>query len=198
MQATTGGGDWGVISEPLIRVGAYYYALFLFFIVFVILALLNILTGIFVDRAFKAVADDKDGMALEKLHTDRAVVRDLCRLYCAMTGEDIDSPATISSDTFQLFMGSPVMRARLAVLDLEIWDSHQFFKMLCSISKSHDVDLQSFVTGCMQLRGQAKRLTLQAVHQDVQRMKKTVKDQLRYARTNHSLGDSITPRPVVF
>mmetsp|Transcript_59838 Transcript_59838/g.104091 ORF Transcript_59838/g.104091 Transcript_59838/m.104091 type:complete len:96 (-) Transcript_59838:26-313(-) len=95
-------------------------------------------------------------------------------------------------------MGSPVMRARLAVLDLEIWDSHQFFKMLCSISKSHDVDLQSFVTGCMQLRGQAKRLTLQAVHQDVQRMKKTVKDQLRYARTNHSLGDSITPRPVVF
>lgn len=177
MKATTGGGDWGTIAEPLLEVAPFYYSLFLFFIIFVFLALLNILTGIFVDRAFKAVADDKDGMALEKLYTDRAVVADLCRLYCAMTGEDIDAPVSISSDTFHTFMSSPVMRARLAVLDLEIWDAEQFFKMLCSISRSHDVDLQSFVTGCMQLRGDAKRITMQAVLADVQRIKRTLSTQ---------------------
>merc|ERR1719440_799985 len=55
-QASTGGADWWTLAEPLEDVGRIYHGLFLFFIGFVILALLNILTGLFVDRAMKGVA----------------------------------------------------------------------------------------------------------------------------------------------
>jgi len=171
-KASTGGEDWGAVAEPLMEAGGTYYGLYLFFIGFCYLALMNILTGLFVDRTFKAVAHDHDGLALEKLHADRGVVADLCRLYCAMSGADIDAPSTITMDTFRDFLSSPVMRARLSVLDLEVWDSGQFFEMLTSISRTNELDLQSWVTGCMQLRGFARRISLQALHADVQRLKK--------------------------
>lgn len=174
-QASTGGKDWADVADPLDAIGHAYYVLFLIFIAFVLIALLNILTGIFVDRAFKAVANDKDGMALEHLHQDRQVVADLCRLHCAITGKDIDAGATISADAWRQFTGSPVMRARLAVLDLEIWDSSQFFNMLTSINGKKEVDLPDFVVGCMQLRGLAKRVSTQAIHADLKMMRKTLR-----------------------
>ena len=65
-KATTGGIDWGEMAEPMWEAGYFYYFLFLFFIAFAILALLNILTGLFVDRAMRGVAEDKDGMVLER------------------------------------------------------------------------------------------------------------------------------------
>jgi len=191
-KASTGGADWGDVAEPLLLCGYTYYGLFLFFIAFVILALLNILTGLFVDRAMRGVAEDKDGMAIEKLHSDRAVVADLCKIFCAMTGEDVDTSSTISQERFQQFLSSPVMRARLAVLDLEIWDSENFFKMLTSISQTSDIDLATFVTGCMQLRGPAKRVNLQAVHSEVRNVKQHVKagHHFQHELGRHLLGGS--------
>jgi len=162
-KASTGGADWGEIAHPLEDAGHFYYSLFLFFIAFVILALLNILTGLFVDRAMKGVAEDKDGMVLERLHSDRVLVTDLCRLFCGMTGEDLDGDSTISETRFINFLRSPVARARLSVLGMDIWDSAQFFQLLVATSGADEIDLQGWVTGCMQLRGFAKRLSMQHV-----------------------------------
>merc|ERR1712139_13625 len=87
------------------------------------------------------------------------------------------------------------MRARLGVLDLDIWDSSDFFKMLASISGNEEVDLASFVTGCMQLRGAARRLTMQAVHADVIEVKKLLKQSFeRQVSPGSPVADPTTSR----
>lgn len=176
-KASTGGIDWEDAAEPLTDCGHFYYGLFLFFIAFVLLALLNILTGLFVDRAMRGVAEDKDGMAISKLKADRKVVADLCRIFCAMTGEDIEKDCKITAEHFKEFVSHPVMRARLAVLDLEIWNAQHFFDMLTGMSpsRSEEVDLVTFVTGCMQLRGPVKRINLHSVHEDLRKLKKGIR-----------------------
>merc|ERR1719324_1358733 len=57
-------------------------------------------------------------------------------------------------------MSSPAMRARMAVLGLEIWDSRDFFEMLKGLGNTEKVDLRTFVSGCMQMRGPAQRITM--------------------------------------
>merc|ERR1719482_1807022 len=95
-KATTGGQDWGDVSDTLFDCGKFYYCLFLFFIAFIILALLNILTGIFVDRAMRATAEDKDGEAISKLEADREAVRDLCKLHCVISGKAVEDKGKIT------------------------------------------------------------------------------------------------------
>jgi hypothetical protein len=177
-KATTGGADWGDVSDTLSDVGRVYYCLFLFFIAFIILALLNILTGIFVDRAMKASAEDKDGEALTRLNEERDAVADLCRLHCVISKSEVEDKARITRQQFEDNMASPAMRARFAVLGLEIWDSKQFFEMLTALAESEDVDLRSFVAGCMQMRGPSQRLGLQTVAHKLNMLTKVVKQRL--------------------
>eukprot|EP00747_Dinoflagellata_sp_TGD_P028327 gnl/TRDRNA2_/TRDRNA2_133196_c1_seq1.p1 gnl/TRDRNA2_/TRDRNA2_133196_c1~~gnl/TRDRNA2_/TRDRNA2_133196_c1_seq1.p1 ORF type:complete len:721 (-),score=106.39 gnl/TRDRNA2_/TRDRNA2_133196_c1_seq1:31-2193(-) len=59
-KAITGGADWGDLAEPLKHAGYHYYLLFLFYVSFLTFAVLNVLTGIFVDVAMKCSEDDPD------------------------------------------------------------------------------------------------------------------------------------------
>ncbi len=56
--------------------GDLYFVLFLLFTAFILLAVLNIMTGIFVDRAIRISSEDRDGLILEKLHNERKMVED--------------------------------------------------------------------------------------------------------------------------
>merc|ERR1719272_1386854 len=50
-KALLGGQSWGETLDPLVHVGPMCVVLFLLFISFSILALLNVVTGVFVDQA---------------------------------------------------------------------------------------------------------------------------------------------------
>merc|ERR1719230_649343 len=49
--AITGGDDWANIGDPLRKVGDHYYVIFLFYISVLFFAILNIVTGIFLQNA---------------------------------------------------------------------------------------------------------------------------------------------------
>merc|ERR1719443_335117 len=54
-QAISGGNDWSQFATPLRAVGEHYYLAFLFFILFLCFAVLNILTGVFIDGAQQSI-----------------------------------------------------------------------------------------------------------------------------------------------
>mmetsp|Transcript_91535 Transcript_91535/g.144652 ORF Transcript_91535/g.144652 Transcript_91535/m.144652 type:complete len:757 (-) Transcript_91535:32-2302(-) len=174
-KSTTGGVDWGDVADVLYDMGIAYYSMFLFFIAFIILALLNILTGIFVDSAMKVTAEDKDGEAVAKLAAERSTVLDLAKLHCVLSGKNVEDNGTITLDQFEICMASPAMRARFSVMGLEIWDSKEFFQQLVVLGDSEEVDLRTFVAGCMQMRGSAQRLGLQTLIGQVSHLIELVK-----------------------
>jgi len=65
--AVTGGADWEVLAAPIREAGEYYFILFMFYIAFTAFAVLNVLTGLYVDTATKVSEMDNDAVE-DELH----------------------------------------------------------------------------------------------------------------------------------
>merc|ERR1739847_141184 len=83
----------------------FYYGVFIFFIAFVIIAALNILTGVFVEQAMTIGKNDTHGHIMEEVDRERTLVKDFARLFFSIKGEKkIDTNATISLEEFEAYM----------------------------------------------------------------------------------------------
>merc|ERR1719235_1635114 len=82
-QSTSGGQDWASLCAPLKSTGLGYYYLFIFYLNFQSIALLNVVLGVFVDTAMKAAGTD----------------------HAAVLAEDADERATLAVDILKLFRG---------------------------------------------------------------------------------------------
>jgi len=63
--AVTGGADWEILAVPIREAGEYYFFLFLFYIAFTAFAVLNVLTGLYVDNATKISEMDNESVEEE-------------------------------------------------------------------------------------------------------------------------------------
>merc|ERR1712039_132963 len=93
MQSTTGGKDWGLIYKELAEHGGLIAAVFLFFIFFFAIAMWNIMTSVFVDKALRLAQPDLESQALEKSMQDLMDCEELCSLVreSDSTGEGLIS-----------------------------------------------------------------------------------------------------------
>merc|ERR1719326_397172 len=57
--STTGGMDWSDAADVLWPIGPFYYIVFLFYVSVVSFAIVNLITGLFVDGAMKAAEKDR-------------------------------------------------------------------------------------------------------------------------------------------
>merc|ERR1719272_1555734 len=64
--ATTGGDDWSNLCDSLHKTGEGYYLVFLLFVIILFFAVLNIVTGIFLQNAEKASQRDLSNVAREE------------------------------------------------------------------------------------------------------------------------------------
>jgi hypothetical protein len=157
----TGGEDWKNYYELLGITGMFSTGVFLFFIAFTNIALLNILTGLFIESALKLAEPDHESKALSLRKQQIRSIVHLTNL-CA---EHLDSgDGTIDPERFANAMAeNGSMRAYLEALGLEVFDVDLFFRMLQEASPETDVPIDSFVQGCMRMRGNASSLDMQAL-----------------------------------
>merc|ERR1711920_119826 len=80
-QAVTGGENWIEYYEVVELLGNLYAAIFVVFIFFFLYAVLNIITSVFVDRAFRLAMPDLEEHLFEKRAQDH---QDVERLLEAM------------------------------------------------------------------------------------------------------------------
>eukprot|EP00403_Amphidinium_massartii_P023511 CAMPEP_0178388306 /NCGR_PEP_ID=MMETSP0689_2-20121128/9521_1 /TAXON_ID=160604 /ORGANISM="Amphidinium massartii, Strain CS-259" /LENGTH=688 /DNA_ID=CAMNT_0020008697 /DNA_START=139 /DNA_END=2201 /DNA_ORIENTATION=- len=198
-EAATGGEDWDIFYTPMKRTGVFNSCLYIFFIGFIQIALLNILTGIFVESAMKLAQPDRETLALEQRKREIIEADEMTRLCEEM---DMDQSGTINAAEVGAVLRSRRMRAHLAVLGLEIRDAEMFFGMLASATENHEVDIHSFVSGCMRMKGNATSLDLQGLGFQTAMLQKIAKHHYEdlLMRLNHvsaALGvDLPPPRPV--
>jgi len=161
-KATTGGSDWeNLFDDPIIeRMGALNIGLFIFLIAFIQVALLNILTAVFVENALKLAQPDRDQQALEQRKKELAEAQEL-RSLCETI--DLDNSGTINPNQFCANFRQGKLRAHLQVLGLHIKDAEVFYELLLADGEAKEVEIEDFVAGCMRLRGSATSLDLQTV-----------------------------------
>jgi len=172
-QAISGGADWKPMADPLRDAGGIYYIVFLFFIAFILLAVLNILTGIFVDSAMRVSAEDADGQVALHVDSEHATIQDFGRLFSVISGGCPSIKSSVSYEQFRDRMASHTLRARFAVMGLMIHDTRSFWNMLQAFAPnsaaagSEEVDVNTFIAGCLQLRGEASSMNLHSLRLDL-------------------------------
>eukprot|EP00928_Gymnodinium_smaydae_P018658 TRINITY_DN17111_c0_g1_i1.p1 TRINITY_DN17111_c0_g1~~TRINITY_DN17111_c0_g1_i1.p1 ORF type:complete len:686 (+),score=88.50 TRINITY_DN17111_c0_g1_i1:111-2168(+) len=156
-QAVTGGEDWNTFLKPLRRdVSPALVPLFMFYIAFGLLCMLNLITGVFVESACKEAKKDKDSYIMNHVRSMFATI-------------DVDGSGTISWDEFSSVCDSKGMMEVFADIDTDIAEAKKIFRLLDE-DDSGNIDPEEFVKGFGRLRGPAKSLDLQLLMRETIRL----------------------------
>lgn len=145
-QAISDGKEWRDMLEPLMHELTPWLALpFCVYVAFVAFALMNILTGIFVDKALQSGQEEKRHFLLQEVRS--------------VFGET--EKEKLSWEDFQAQLQNPHMQQLFEALDVDEDDAQELFHVL---DTHHDgqIHVEDFVNGCLRLDGAAKAVDLAA------------------------------------
>lgn len=154
LSAVSGGDDWQRFVDPLSLAGSVYEFLFVVYICSVLFGLLNIVSGVFVH-----VAMQSSQMARE-IAVDLALARKeilLREIVEAFLEADRDKSGSLSWPEFHEYMADEKVRAYFESLDIDVSCAQKIFDLI-DTEQAGDVDLEEFVIGCLNYRGQAKTI----------------------------------------
>lgn len=155
LKAGTGGQDWGEMLEPLVDLGKAYVLLFLFYLLAFLLVVMNTVTGLFVEATMNQSTTDRAMVIQTELEKKQEYIEQLSSLYQEI---DADGDGRITVLEFLAALRDTRLQAFIGSLNIDASDTVRFFQMLTDNSDdpSQGLDLETFVVGCIKLRGEAK------------------------------------------
>eukprot|EP00927_Polykrikos_kofoidii_P083972 TRINITY_DN8737_c0_g1_i10.p1 TRINITY_DN8737_c0_g1~~TRINITY_DN8737_c0_g1_i10.p1 ORF type:complete len:669 (-),score=76.96 TRINITY_DN8737_c0_g1_i10:149-2095(-) len=149
--STTGGADWCETYEALAYIGIGGQLLFLFYVCFTLVAVLNIVTGVFVDSAFRAAELSTNERAEQLQNENREGFKGLLSMIRQHIVKD-------GSDSFTLqeledSLTKQAVRGSLAAHGVSIHDPRFLLEVLMPNPKTERIDALTFASGCLALRG---------------------------------------------
>jgi len=155
-KAMSGGADWGDPAQPLSDVGPLYVLLYVCFITFATIAIMNIVTGVFVEVAMTAAQSDRDAMIQDKAFKQGEYLESLRSIFREI---DDDDDGVMTLQELETNIADPRLRSYLEALDMDVSDI-QTLHMLCDLDGEGNVDIDEFIGGCSRLKGQASAMDL--------------------------------------
>ena len=123
----TGGVNWSDIFDVLLHSGLFFGMLFVLYIALTVLAVLNIVTGLFVNEALEHAMLDRDVRARIELERRQSDMETLKEIFAKV---DVENTGRITLDQFVAYMEIPQVKALFAVMGLDISDAVAFFEAL--------------------------------------------------------------------
>lgn len=118
----------------------------------------------------EAFEQDAEKVMESHMKSKKAYVAGLETLFNSF---DDDGSGSVCLREFEEGMKDPRMGHILSMLDIEPRDALALFRMLDE-NRSGDVSLDEFVAGCIQFRGSAKALQVEAGRADIRRLARQV------------------------
>jgi hypothetical protein len=177
-KVTTGGDDWSAAYEAVQSTGSFGGLMFLFFVAFVQFALVNIITGIFVDSAMAVLQPDAEAIAKEKIQQETEFTSALESLWRAVNA---DGSGRLSQNDFDAGMHSKHLPLVLKSLGFHTHHLKEFFGALAN-SQGQGVDIATFVNGCMLLKGDATNFDVSKLRTQLVKLDSTMNDTLELLR----------------
>jgi len=167
----TGGVDWTEVVKPLEEISVAYQILYVFYTVFVVIGVLNVLTGIFVERANELSGLDRDLVIQSQLKRNETFLDEMKRIF---EEADEDGSGTISWEEFRHYLENDRVKAYLATQQLDAFDARTLFDIL-NEGKEEELSIETFIVGCQRLRGIARSVELVAVLQETRAINRRLK-----------------------
>lgn len=166
-QSISGGVSWGEALHAIGTIddsGWMYEVIFLFYVSFTFFAVLNVVTALFCQQAVEhtLASEDPNEKAVRILRACNKTEIKLVELFTELDEieqSDESPPGMVTKSDLDLFMEDERVSASFALLGIEPWDSEVLFRLL-DAGEVGMVPIEDFVDGCMKLRGDAQRLDL--------------------------------------
>ncbi|CAE7676252.1 Scn11a [Symbiodinium sp. CCMP2592] len=168
--AITDGISWEQALNPLREVSVLAVAVLIFYIIISFFTILNVVTGVFVNTAIERASYDRDIASLKALQRRTEQMKELQEAF-----EDIDEGQTneVRMQDIERATSLDRLGACMQALDISAEDVKTLFTLI-DTDNSGAVDLEEFVSGCMQLHGPAKSLQIAKMSYDNKRIKEAI------------------------
>jgi len=176
--ASSSGQDWVEHYLVLEQTGDLNKIAFVIYIAFIQIAVMNIILGVFIDRAMKNMSSEGAEMGREHMEEEMQREADLRDLCCEA---DLDDSGSISKEEWDT-IGHKKMISYLNMLGLKPSDVQEFFSMMSSAAPDGKVNIDDFVRGCMQLKGNASCFDMQAMRFELQALRENIRRNQRQMR----------------
>jgi hypothetical protein len=168
----SGGNDWSAYYETLVVLPPWYRFGFLMFIIFCLFAVVNIVTGVFVESALQSNVKDRDIVVHEELQTKKQYLQAMQEIFEEM---DEDGKGTISLCEFEDKLQDERVIAYFNVLKLDVSDAVILFQLLDG-DQSDEVGIDEFLEGCYKLQGESRSLDMKIMQYEVRFLKDHFKE----------------------
>jgi len=145
-RSVTGGGPWGNSVQPVRESGTFYFTIFLLYVAALLMGVMKLLTGIFVQQANLAQKRDRAEFIRESVK----------QVFNAM---DDDESGFVSREEFQACVGFKAAREFLAEMEIRPEDALRLFDMVDD-DNSGQIDVDEFINGCQRFSGTAKNFDM--------------------------------------
>jgi voltage-gated sodium channel len=155
-EAFTGGVDWDILAQPLVDIHWIYGVIFVLYIAFALFAMMNVVTGVFVETALTNARQDKDSDLVNLLRE-------------VFMKADDDGSGTMTWEEFEKSIEDPQMDAVFKVIDLDRSEAKGLFQLI-DVYDQGEIAREEFILGCLRLQGTAKALDLATLMYDNKRL----------------------------
>lgn len=152
LEAITGGISWDAAVVPLMEdISPMLGILFCLYVSFCLLAVLNVVTGVFVDKATRMAQEEKE----------ETLVTTIGNLFYHGTEDDC-----ITWKEFSSKLSRPEMQEYFKDLNVDVSEAKGLFQLL-DVDGSGGLELDEVISGCLRLRGPAKAIELALLGQEI-------------------------------
>jgi len=157
-QAVTGGMDWGDLLGPLMtHVSVWLAPVFCVYISFTVLAMLNVVTAIFVESVLERTKKDRDLLLISNV---RSLFRGVDGGICG---------GMMTWNTFLSKLDTPEMLEFFEAIDVDPSEAPCIFRLL-DIDNGGSVDGEEFLNGCLRLRGPSRALDIALMMKQIEQV----------------------------
>lgn len=162
---TSGGIDWFDIQVIIINAGPMGEAFLLGFLCFWHFSIVNIITGIVMEKAVRNSQPDRDTIMMEQRFQREVDAAALKQIFHDL---DDDQSGTVNQVEFAEKLSDKKLLAYLATLDINVSDLENLFKLLVDAAGCDEIGIETFVHQCIQMKGFATALDLNVMMFQVQ------------------------------
>jgi voltage-gated sodium channel len=165
-EAITSGINYDEALAPLVvEISWLFYLFWIFYIAFTVFALLNVVTGVFVEKAVESANRDKSDFMMTHI----------CDIFRRTDGTNAGK---IGWGQFEESLSTEEMQEYFRVIDVDITEAKALYELL-DADNDGMIDAVEFVSGCVRLTGHAKALDLSLLLFECRAMRSSVSAELR-------------------
>jgi hypothetical protein len=155
-QTISNGISWREVNKVLLDIHWSYSIWTSVFVSFSVFAVLNVVTGIFVNTAMQVSQEDQDIVIADEMSQEKSYAAHILKIF---NEADVNHDGFVDAKEFERHLEDRRVKTYLGHLGLSPDEARGLFRLL-DIGNTGRVDSREFVLGCMRLKGPAGRIDM--------------------------------------